>query len=32
MKNKITHETVSLHAAYFHPRNLSPDLEKFLQT
>lgn len=31
MKKKITNETVSLHSAYFHPRNLSHELERHLE-
>lgn len=31
MKKKITNETVSLHAAYFHPRNLASELAKHLR-
>lgn len=30
MKKKITNETISLHAAYFHPRDLSRDIIKYL--
>ncbi len=30
MKKRITHETVTLHSAYFHPRDLSQPLEKYL--
>lgn len=31
MKPKITQETITLHSAYFHPRNLAATLDKFLQ-
>ena len=30
MKKKITTETVTLHSAYFHPRNLSKELDHYL--
>ncbi|MBI1872248.1 hypothetical protein HYS10_02385 [Candidatus Collierbacteria bacterium] len=30
MKPKITNETVTLHSAYFHPRSLANDLDKYL--
>ena len=30
MKKRITHETISLHAAYFHPRDLSVKLREHL--
>ncbi len=30
MKHRITHETISLHAAYFHPRDLSERLNRHL--
>ncbi len=30
MKKKITSETVTLHSAYFHPRNLANDLDRYL--
>mgnify|MGYP005846471209 CR=1 FL=1 len=32
MKPKITKESISLHAAYFHPRNLSPRINTFLKS
>ncbi|QHO63217.1 hypothetical protein [Candidatus Chazhemtobacterium aquaticus] len=32
MKPKITKESISLHAAYFHPRNLSPRINAFLKS
>ena len=31
MRHKITKETISLHAAYFHPGDLSASLEKHLK-
>lgn len=31
MKKKITNETITLHSAYFHPRDLSGDIDKYLK-